>query len=74
MFLEGKNPPAAVIQQNLYPKCVYERRNTFLLFTKRFSGRANAVPNVFTSVGTRFYYSQNDLAAAQMQFLTFSRV
>ena len=59
---EAKNfPPAAGIQQTWFPKSFYERRNALLLFVKRSSIRADAVPGVFTSVGTRFYYSQNDL-------------
>ena len=45
----------------LVSKEFYERRNALLLFAKRSSSRADAVPGVFTSVGTRFYYSQNDL-------------
>ena len=53
--------PAAGIQQSWFPKSFYERRNALLLFVKRSSSRADAVPGVFTSVGTRFYYSQNDL-------------
>ena len=46
----------------LVSKELYERRNALLLFTKRSSSRADIVPDVFASVGTRVYYSQNDLA------------
>ena len=66
-------PPAAGIQQSWFPKSFYERRNALLLFVKRSSSRADAVPGVFTSVGTRFYYLQNGLTAAQTQFLAFSQ-
>ena len=54
----------------------HECRNALLLFAKQ-SGRWQPHRRrswVFTSVGTRFYYSQNNLAAAQTQFLAFSRV
>ena len=61
-------------QKKAGPKSFYERRNALLLFEKRSSSRADAVPDVFTSVGTRFYYSQNDLTATQTQFLAFSGV
>ena len=57
-----------------FQKCVYERRNTLLPFTKRSSSRANAVPDVFTSVGTRFYYSQNNLDfGSRTYMITFNR-
>ena len=61
VFGDKNFPPAAGIQQSWFPKSFYERRNALLLFVKRSSSRADAVPGVFTSVGTRFYYSQNDL-------------
>ena len=61
VFGDKKFPPAAGIQQSWFPKSFYERRNALLLFVKRSSSRADAVPGVFTSVGMRFYYSQNDL-------------
>ena len=45
----------------LVSKEFYELRNALLLFAKRSSSHPDIVPGVFTSVGTRFYYSQNDL-------------
>ena len=52
-----------------FQKCVYERRNALLPFTKRSSSRANAVPDVFTSVGTRFYYSQKWFSSRDVRLI-----
>ena len=53
--------------------CFHECRNALLLFVKQsrrwqLHRRRSCA---FTSVGTRFYYSQNNLTAAQTQFLAF---
>ena len=57
-------------------RCFHECRNALLLFAKqsRLWQPHRRRSCVFTSVGTRFYYSQNNLTAAQTQFLAFSRV
>ena len=53
--------------------CFHECRNALLLFVKqsRLWQPHRRRSCAFTSVGTRFYYSQNNLTAAQTQFLAF---
>ena len=52
-FLTCGGQPPNLVFKNVF----YGRRDALLLFTERCSSRADAVPCVFTSVGTRFYYS-----------------
>ena len=43
-------------------KRFHECRSALLLFAKQFASRADAVLGVFTSVGRRFYYLQNEFS------------
>ena len=49
-------------------QCFHECRNAPLPFAKQIMNRVSAVPSASTGVGTRFYYSQNDLGTVQARF------
>ena len=54
--------------------CFYECMKMLLSFVKVSNRRAGAVPVVFTSIGTRVYYSQKYLSAVRAGPLRFARV
>ena len=59
---------ACILCETVFKRCFHQCRNVLLLFVNWFTPRADTTFEVFTSVGVRFYYSQNSLHRALTRF------
>ena len=59
---------AWVLCETVFKRCFHQCRKALILFVNWFTPRADTTFGVFTSVGTRFYYSQNSFHRALTRF------